>query len=437
MKKDYSVKQLTAADLPPAVRTFWSNIGGTLPQKLALTLAAIVCYCGLAPRLRVKYVYDNFQSMLLLNLLYVSHSGSGKSLVRWVVNLLMKSQILRDQEERRTLRETKDENHRKGNNQRKEAEPLVVIRFLQKFTLPVVTKYADLAYRRYKDWLPFFLFSDEMSTFTENRRGQGDFQAVARSAFSLGETYSRDTLYEAGYNCMVDINWCSVICGQEHSLARYIDKQGVVLGDASRQILVKEGDSLGEDAPVIRPLDEQQERCINEAIGRLMAETYTDDDQLMPTHEVDMHWLDKDVRQWCNQQREIILKTGSRAHDSFYVRASVSAFRIATILYHLWGEKEARRREVRRCYWYFAQFILDGQMAQWGQQYEAAMPREKECLTEKPTLYDAVPQRFTRDMLRETIVKEELSAPARVFIHKWLSKKWIYEVEENVYEKLY
>ncbi|MBR5394921.1 MAG: hypothetical protein IK144_07550 [Bacteroidaceae bacterium] len=437
MKKDYYVKQLTAADLPPAVRPFWTNIEGTLTQKLAVTLAAIVCYCGLAPRLRVKYVYDHFLSMLLLNLLCVGHSGSGKSLVRWVVNLLMQGQILRDREERSILRDCKDENHCRGGNQRKDHEPLVVIRFLQKFTLPVVTKYADFAYRRYKDWLPFFLFSDEMSTFTENRRNQGDFQAVARSAFSLGETYSRDTLYDGGYNCMVDINWCSVICGQEQSLARYIDKQGVVLGDASRQILVKGDDSLGEEAPIIRPFDEQQERDINGTVGRLMAETYTDDDQLMPTHEVDMHWLDKDVRQWCNQQREIILKTGSRAHDSFYVRASVSAFRIATILYHLWGEKESRHREVRRCYWYFAQYILDGQMAQWGQQYEAAMPRERECVKEKPTLFDVIPKRFTRDMLRETIVKEELSAPARVFIHKWLSKKWICEVEENVYEKLY
>ena len=437
MKKDASVKQLTAADFPPAVRPFWENLVGNQPLRHALVLAATVCYCSLSPRLRVKYVYDNTLSMLLVNLLCIGHSGSGKSLVRWVVNLLMRAQILRDQEERRLMRENKEANRRKGSNMKKEDEPLVVIRFLQKFTLPVVVKYADSIYRRYKDWLPFFLFADEMSSFTENRRSTGDFQAVARQAYSLGETYIRDTLYQDGYNAVVDINWCSVICGQEHSLSKYIDRQGVVLGDAGRQILVKIGECLGEDAPAIRPFSEQQEHDINDTVNRLMAETFTDDDQLMPIHEVDMNWLAGDVRKWCNQQREIILKTGSRALDSFYVRASVSAFRLATMLYHLWDEKESRRKEVRRSYLYFAQYILDGQMAQWGKDYEAVMPKDKECPLEKPTLYDTMPKRFTRDMLRESIVREELGTPARIFIFKWLKKKWIYEVEENVYEKIY
>jgi len=429
--------KLTAADFPPAVRPFWECAVGNESLRLSLVLTSVVCYCGLSPRLRVKYVYDNFPSMLLVNLLCVGHSGSGKSLVRWVVNKLMRAQILRDQEERRVLREYKEANRRKSSTQSKEDEPLVAVRFLQKFTLPVVVKYADLIYRRYKDWLSFFLFTDEMSAFVENRRGGGDFQAVARLAYNLGETYIRDTLYQEGYNAMVDINWCSVICGQEHALQKYIDKQGIVLGDASRQILVRMGDSLGEDAPAIRPFSEQQERDVEATVERLMAETFTDDDQLMPTHDVDMHWLERDVHQWCNRQREIILKTGSRAHDSFYVRASVSAFRLATMLYHLWGEKETRRRQVRRCYRYFAQFILDGQLAQWGKDYEAAMPREKDSSAPNTPLYDLMPQHFTRDQLREAIVKEELGTPARIFLYKWLHKKWIYETEKDVYEKLY
>lgn len=437
MKKAVSVKQLTAADFPPAVRPFWSNTEGSQLQKLALTLTAIVCYCGLSPRLRVKYVYDNFLSMLLLNLLCIGGSGCGKKPVQGVVNRLMNALIKLDEKAREILREHRERNRDKGNNSKKEAEPLVAIRFLQKFTLPVVVKYADVTHRLYGDWLPFFLYADELGAFIENRSKSAEYQSVARTAYSLGETYTRDTLYQDGYNARVDINWNSVICGQEYSLEKYIDKNGVVLGDAGRQILVKLGESLGEDALTVHPFSEQQECDINGAIDRLMAETFTDDDRLMPVHKVDMHWLDRDVRQWCEQQREIILKSGSRAHDSFYVRASVSAFRLATMLYHLWEEQESRHKEVRRCYYYFAQFILDSQMAQWGQQYEAAMPREKECAAGKPTLFDSMPKRFSREQLREAIVKEGLSAPARVFVHKWLGKKWIYEVEKEVYEKLY
>lgn len=430
-----------AGDFPPAVRPFWENVPSDKNLRDALVLTAIVCYCGLAPRLRVKYTYDNAMllSMLLLNLLVIGPSGSGKSAIRWAVNLLMNAQILRDTEERRRLRAYKEMSKKE---REKAQEPLVVIRFLQKFTLPVVVKYADVIHRRYKDWLSFFLYGDELAAFTANRSGSSDFQAVARTAYALGETYSRDTLYQDGYNAMVDILWNSVICGQEQALDKYITKDGIVLGDAGRQILIKLDDTLGEDAPTIRPLSQQQQRDINLTVARLMAETFTDDDQLMPTHIVDMEWLDKDVKQWCGQVREQILKTGSRAMDSFYVRASTSAFRIATMLYHLWGEGdaenfEATRKKVRHCYFYFAQLILDAAMTQWGQEYEAAMPKDKENTAKKPTLYDLMPKRWTRDQLREMVVKQELGTPVRTFIFKWLKKKWIYEVEKDVYEKLY
>ena len=443
-KKYVSVKTLTAGELPPAVRPFWENVPCDKNLRHALTLTAIVCYCSLSPRLRVKYTYDNqmMLSMLLLNLLVIGPSGSGKSIIRWAVNLLMSAQILRDAEERRKLREYKEETKRKGSNKDKQPEPLVVIRFLQKATLPVIVKYADLIHRRYKDWLSFFLYGDELAAFTENRRGNGDFQAVARTAYALGETYSRDTLYQDGYNAMVDVLWNSVICGQEQALDKYINKEGIVLGDAGRQILIKLDDSLGEDAPTIRPFSDDQFRDINTAVARMMAETFTDDDQLMPTHVVDMEWMDKDVKQWCGQVREEILKTGSRAMDSFYVRASTSSHRISTMLYHLWGEEKAEnldavKRKVRHCYFYFAQLILDAAMSQWGQEYEAAMPKDKDTQGKKQTLYDMMPKRFTRDQLREMVIKEELGTPARTFIFKWLKKKWIYEVEKDVYEKLY
>lgn len=431
-----NVDKLVGGDFPPAVRPFWENVKDDKSMRLALTLTAIVCYCSLSPRLRVKYVYDLAQSMLLLNLLVIGPSGSGKSMIRWCVNMLMRSQLLRDQDERRKLREYKEAARRAGSNKDKGEEPLVAIRFLQKFTLPVVVKYADTMHRKYKDWMSFFLYTDELAAFSENRRGNGDFQAVARTAYTLGEMYSRDTLYQDGYNAMVDVLWCSVMCGQEQALQRHIDKDGIVLGDAGRQILIKMGDSLGEEAPTIRALTEEQVRIVNDAVEQLMNETFDENGQLMPIHEVDMTWLDKDVRCWCNQTREQILKTGSRAMNSFYVRASSSSYRISAMLYHLWGEDVAKQRQVRKCYYYFAQLILDNAMAQWGAQYEAAIPKDDECEGKKPTLFDQMQNRFTRDALRGKILDEELGTPARIFLHKWLKKKWIYEVEKDVYEKI-
>ncbi|MBQ7527400.1 MAG: hypothetical protein IJT11_06725 [Bacteroidaceae bacterium] len=441
MKKDYQVNELRASDFAYCLRPFWANAKSVSDANICvkLVLIAIVCFTGLAPRLRVKYHYDYNLSMMLLNLLCIGPTGKGKGVVHYIVNLLMRQLMERDEKERAILAEYKKENRRKGANQKKDEEPLVAIRYLQKFTLPVAVKYCDMIHRKYGDWLPFFLYADELGSFIANKSGNAEFQSVARTAYNLGEIYSRDTLYEGGWNARVDINWSSVMCGQETALSKYINKEGLLLGDAGRQIIIKLGEQLGEEAPTIRPFTKEQERCISDAINRLMRETFTEDDQLQPTHEVDMSWLEKDVVRWCDRQREIITKSGSRAHDSFYGRASKSAFVIATMVYHLFDEDPARQKNVRRIYWYFAQYILNGLMAQWGQQFETALPKDKEAQATKPTLFDVMPKRFTRTQLREKIAELELGTPARQFLFQWLKRKWIYEVEgqPDTYEKIY
>lgn len=432
-------KQLsfTGKDLPPALRPFYENFGTADDQdvKMMTTLAALVCYCALMPRVRTKYVYDFGISMLLVNLLCVAPSGKGKSMVRFIVERLMGQVIKRDQAERERLREYKEAQKRKSEDEKTQEEPLVSIRFLQKFTLPVVVKYCHLSYRRYGDWMPFFLYGDEMGSFVENRRNSSEFQSVARTAFSLGETYSRDTLYDAGYNALVDCNWCSVICGQEPALAKYINKDGVVLGDAGRQVLAKLNERLGEDAIPFRPFTDEQNRIIDETIDRLMNETYSPDDRLMPIRFVEMGWINKTVREWCNSVREEIIKTGSLAMDSFYVRSSVSSFRLSTGLFRLWDEKPSNQRHVKRFYQAIAQFILDAQMAQWSETYESALPK-KEDQEKKPTFFDLMPEQFTRDQLRAMVKKEDRGTPTRIFIYKWLKKNWIRETEKDVFEKV-
>ena len=441
MKKDYQVTELRASDFAACLRPFWANAKSVSDANISvkLVLIAIVCFTALAPRLRVKYHYDYNLSMMLLNLLCIGPTGKGKGVVHYIVNLLMRLLMERDEKERAVLAEYKKENRRRGANQKKDEEPLVAIRYLQKFTLPVAVKYCDMIHRKYGDWLPFFLYADELGSFIANKSGNAEFQSVARTAYNLGEIYSRDTLYEGGWNARVDINWSSVMCGQDTALAKYINKEGLLLGDASRQIIIKLGEQLGEEAPTIKSFTKEQECCISDAINRLMRETFTDDDQLQPTHEVDMSWLEKDVVKWCDRQREIITKSGSRAHDSFYGRASKSSFVIATMVYHLFGEDPTKQKNVRRIYWYFAQYILSGLMAQWGQQFETAMPKDKEAQAAKPTLFDVMPKLFSRAQLREKIAELELGTPARQFLFQWLKRKWIFEVEDqpDTYEKIY
>lgn len=444
MKKNWiQVRDLVASDFPACIRPFYVNAKSPIDTSIGIKLAivAIVCLGALLPRLRVKYYYNYFISMILLNLLVITPTGKGKTVIRFIVKMLMILLFDFDKRERAIISEWKKENKRKAANARKDAEPNVAIRYLQKFTLAIAVKYADMIRIKYGDILPFFLYADELGSVTENKKGTKEFASVARTAYNMGEEYVRDSMYEGGYNGNVDICWNSILCGQPDSVAQYITKEGVRLGDASRQIVILMGDEVGSEPPKLKPFTEEQKQTIDDTIHRLWRNTFTEDGQLQPIHEVDMHWLDKDVIAWCDMQREIIDKSQSKAHDSFYGRASESAFRLATVLYYLWGEDKSKQNKVRKCYYFFAQYIMDGLMRQWGKQYEAGEPKDEEETLGRPTLYDALPKRFTRRMLGEKAKELGVKCTVRKSIYKWKTQRhWIIEVEgesEETFEKIY
>ena len=93
---------------------------------------------------------------------------------------------------------------------------------------------------------------------------------------------------------------------------------------------------------------------------------------------------------------------------------------------------------MRRCYYAFANYILDKLVQEFGQIYESAMPKEKEC-TAKIYLYDQMPRKFTRKQLSEKIAELELGTAARQFLYKWKKANliWKVEEEEDTYEKIY
>ena len=128
----------------------------------------------------------------------------------------------------------------------------------------------------------------------------------------------------------------------------------------------------------------------------------------------------------------VVLKTGSRAHNCFYKRSSVSAWRMSVLLYHLWGEQKSARSKVIRFYRFMARYILDGLMAQWGSRYDDMHRRDAEAaVNQRVTLYDQTPDEFTYDQLKELCMKLGL-APGRSFLAKWKKAKLIQQPDPEV-----
>lgn len=442
MKKPESIEKkrrpsLTGADFPPAVRVFWE--GAPDQFKNASVLAAITCYCALGTRLRARYVYDIDLHALLLQVLIIGEPGSGKSFTRSIVKQLMRPIRIKDQEMKRLEQAYAELKRTMAKNKQLPDEPLTATRMVQTITKAKLVKRADMFVRKYGETLAFFFFSEELSTMTEsNKRAFADLNTMDRLAYDLGAEFSSDTLSDASYNADVDIIYCSLFCGTENALNDYINKRAVEGGNCTRKVIVHiDEDLMGEDAPVFRQQTEEERQAVEKAVNMLMAETYTDDDLLQPVHEIPMEWIDTAVKKWCSQKRQEVLKTGSRALNCFYKRASVSAFRMTALIYHLWGEdndKDATDNIQKRCirfYRYMAQFILDGLLAKWGRQYEVLHKGDVQDDGNRVTLFDQLPDRFSRDQLRELIVKLDLSSPDRIFIAKWKKMKLVNQPDEK------
>ena len=157
-----------------------------------------------------------------------------------------------------------------------------------------------------------------------------------------------------------------------------------------------------------------------------------------------MSWMFSTVREWCDEQNRLILRSGSRAHNTFFKRSSVSAFRIATLCAYLYGlEIGSRqltakyRKRVKQIYLFCAQYILDSMMGKWGKRYEQLTQQRIQGESQvRVPVFDQLSNTFTRDQLDEIIKRNEVSTPTRIFLSKWKAKGWIRESQKYVYQKL-
>ena len=423
---------LMASDLPPAVRVFWE----TAPEafRIPAILASIACYCALGTRLRAKYVYDIELHALLVQLIVIGEPGSGKSFTRPIVKQLMRQLKLKDFEQKRIEQAYMELKKTASKNKQLPDEPLTAIRNLQTITRAKLVKRADMFIRKYGEPLAFFFFNEELATMTEsNKRAFADLNTMDRLAYDIGAEFGSDSLSEASYNADVDIIYCSLFCGTQNALNEYINKRAIEGGNCTRKILTRiDEEILGDDAPRFRPQTKEERLTVEGMVQRLMDETYTDEELLQPIHEVPMDWMEPTVKRWCQEQRMEVLKTGSRAHNCFYKRSSVSAWRMAVLLYHLWDEQKSARSKVIRFYRFMAQYILEGLLAEWGTRYDDMHRIDVEANTsQRVTLYDQTPDEFTYDQLKELCVKLGL-APGRSFLSKWKKAKLISQPDPNV-----
>ena len=430
--------------LPPVFRELVHNA----PEKfkMATFIACCAPLATLATRLRAYYPFDQEPHACLLQTIICSEQSGGKSFARNVENVIMARQKARDNEQRRqeqAYREMKQ----KASKTAKLPDPpkTAIICCPVSISIAQLIKRADAPVRLYGTPLTLWTFTEELATATEtNKRAFSNIKSIMRTAYDLGSEYGVDYLSDNSYSATVDILYNTMFCTTPSALDEYMDKKAIEGGNVTRTIVYDLGSQLGDEAPVFARITPEQHESINNAIRLMMSDTYSDTGGIQPEKYIDMDWLEKDIRQWCAKKNMEAIKSGSAALGVFYKRSSVSAFRIAMLCQYLYGLDERYsmngeaniRKLVKRIYLTLAEQILAGMLDKWGQRYEELCSKRQELIGRpRFSLFEQLPNEFSRELLRETIKQLDLTTDDWVFLSKWNAKALITKVSKNVFRK--
>lgn len=433
--------------LPLIIRELMRN--APEPFKAATFFAATTCLSCVATRIRVYYPYDGpNEHALLLQTIITGEQSSGKSFVRNNVEKILMAHLRRRDDEQRSQEQAYREMKQTASKAEKLPDPPhTVIRTCPiSISIAQLIKRADAPQRYFGTPLTLWSFTDELSAAVEsNKRAFSNIKTIARTSYDLHSTYGVDYLSDNAYSATVDILQCSLYLSTPSALDDYADKSFIEGGGVTRTILVPLCDAIGEEAPLFKTLTKEQQAAIDATLQRMDADVYDEaTGSIQPELFIDMEWLFPTVREWCNEQNRQILRSGSRAHNTFFKRSSVSAFRIATLCAYLYGLEAGTQRlplrhhrRIKQIYLFCAQYILDSMLRKWGKRYEELskerIPGESQV---RVPLFDQLSPTFTRPQLDELVKRIAISTPTRVLLSKWKAKGWIKESSKYVYEKL-
>lgn len=431
-------------DLPPIIREIVTNAPPN--RKLPSFVASLSPLCALATRIRLKYYYDSRPSALLLQVIIEAPQSSGKQFAADIERLLLEDTLkARDQEQRRLEQEYREKKKRRKANEKLEEEPKTTIRVIPAtISKTVLVKRADFYERNLGDVLSFWMFAEELAQVTDaGKQGYSNLRTIMRTAYDLGSRFGMDFASDNSYSAIVDINICSMFCTTPSALDDYMDKKAIEGGNITRTVLCQLDDQIGADGAIFKPYTPEQMEVINSTLAKIMADVYTADGALQPEKALDMNWIDRDVRRWCNAKGKEALESGSVAIDVFRKRSSVSAYRVASLCYYLYllegtPEQLAAKRS-RKIYLFMSDYILSMLIKRWGKIFEELQSKRtinEVVVTNRPRLLDNVPRQFTRDQLNALLQSLNVPSPARVLLSQWKSYGWIKVLSKNNYEKL-
>lgn len=398
--------------LPPLVRDLVSvaPVDFKVPTVFAL-FPILATHCT---RIRARY-YDGAEHSPSCASVIIAPQGSGKSFVHRFDPLLVHKFEEHDDAEIERLNAYLAEKEEHRNDKKQPKEVRVPLRLLP--AKISVTQFLDRQLDAHG--LHQLTICDELDTFTKSNDGgswadKSDVYRVAYDNGTYGQDYKNQTIYKG--RVRLHYNW--LVTGTPKSVGRFF--KDVEDGLVSRVAFCRIENQLFSDFSIWETLSRKQQTQIHRIVDRLDALTYDEEGNIRPTKMVDMSWIFEPLHQWLLGKLQEARKGWNVAMDTYRRRAAVNAFRYAMICTQLYGRLDAHiRQEITEFALWFAEQDLLNRLDLFQQRLNDETPTPTGSATQQQTLFDLLPEKFTKEDVRTLCRNLSIKSEPRYIICIW------------------
>ena len=437
---------------PLLVSNIINSAPGSRIDAVFFTIMAVLSVYS--TRLRLSYFYDSYLSGCQLQVFVIGDQSCGKGSIDNIQSRLIEKLLVRDERSRKLEEAYKEQiRHLSDKAKSKITPPSVCVLVLPPSTSRhKICVRASEIHKVYNDTLFFYMSTPELGTVLDaNRLAFSDLRTISRLSYDLGAIYGQEHGGADGFTGLVNINVSFLLLGTAHALHRYFNSSALLDGNISRSIIVNIPTEIGENPPYFKPLSDVDNATIDTVLDKLINNIFDDENNVLKdTVQPDLGFLYHHVNNFQEVAAAEAVKTRSKAIDTFRKRSSVSAFRIAAICFNLYNISNELLPEGQRfstadieaatvaIYNYCAFFILNSILDFCGNRYDSLQEQiEVEAKKEnKQTLYDFMPDFFSKAELDAAIESEAINTPVRVFISKWIKQGRLEDLGDNTYRKI-
>ena len=404
--------------LPPLAPVFKQWVTRAPKDYMEMVYFTVLfCLCCLASKLRARYLDGRMHSPSLF-VTVEGESGYGKSWVVDVSEMLLEPMLQDDLKAEEKELEYQRALKASRNSKKQPEDPMVIQRILE----PTVSVSAFLKQNYQNKGLHAVTICPEVDTMVKqhSRGAWGQLSDLYRLAYENAMT-GQKFLSENSFSGRSKVFYNLLVTGTPQSMSRFF--RNVEDGLVTRTIPVVLPDQFAARNPKWKPWTALQLKVVKDTIQRVYHALSMDEGgNVAEEHEMKLGWLNDALEEWQEEQRLLTLKEMSRARDQYRRRAANDGFRAGMVVFYLLGEKatyEVKRKVIANAR-YVATFTVESLIAKYGKETERVLCGRDERRSKNVILFDMMPDRFNRDLLRQKMQDVKMRTPLRLVLHRWV-----------------